>query len=422
MPDLLAYLRERATTICLLACLSMSSFYFSWDSYQLDFRAFYVAAQATAHHLDPYIDNRKHGEAFTDPMVQSTSSRWIYPPPALFAVAPMGRLSYTSARVLFSLASMLSVAAILVYISGRFLVADPWVMLAYISLPVIACFERGQIDIFVLSLLVLSFLYGKRFWAGVPLGIAIAIKIFPVTMIIWLLVQRRFLQLFTTIGCVAVLITLGEWRFGTSSYLEFIHNVTASDPARQLAPTADLVGRIGMLNVNGHWLALSHSLIGSYNNPLVLLGNSGAAVGLILVLAAAVTMRYRRVPEEIGFFAMVLLSQLVNTRLWNMGLVMYLPICLIMIAKLRSVSRSLAFALMAPLFLPSQIRIHGISPRFIVAIALVACFISASNKNRFLPDIAEEETQPDLSAPAICLAAPVHQSKADPASVPANAI
>jgi hypothetical protein len=364
------YLAGRAQTIFLLACMTIPLFYLLLDSYQVDFRAFYVAAASASKHLNPYVDNRSSGDQFTDPTNQLESSRWVYPPSALFFVAPFAKLRYTPARLIFGLLSLGSLAWVLLYLSGKFKVADSWVIAAYVSVPVMACLERGQIDLFMMFLLVLSFAGGRRFWAGVPLGIAISIKIFPAAILLWLLLERRLREAVTALVVVAAIVLLSVWRYGTAGYVEFRRNLADLAPGQQLSQKVDLIHKFGGLVVDDRWLALTHGFIGSYNNPLVLLRGSGVIVALVLVVAIAIWLRYKRVSPEIGFFTVVLASQLLNTRLWTMGMVLYLPICIVAIGKARSTL--LTCLLLVPLFLPSQIRLLGVSPRLMLALAIVA--------------------------------------------------
>lgn len=367
------YLSSRAQTIFLLACMTMPLFYILLDSYQVDFRAFYVAGASASNHLNPYVDNRAAGEKFTDPTNQLQSSRWVYPPSSLFFVAPFAKLRYTPARLIFGVLSLGSLAWGLLYLSGKFKVADAWVLAAYISIPVMACVERGQIDLLVLALLVMSYACGRRFWAGVPLGIAIAIKIFPAALLLWLLLERRFREAFTAIGVTAAVVLLSVWRYGSAGYVAFRQNLANLAPGQQPAQSVDLIHKLGGIVVDDRWLALTHGFIGSYNNPLILLGSAGVAAGLACVVVMALWLRYKRVSPEIGFFTMVVTSQLINTRLWTMGMVMYLPICIVAIGKVRSTA--LSILLMVPLFLPSQIRPLGISPRLVLALAIVVYVI-----------------------------------------------
>jgi hypothetical protein len=67
---------------------------------------------------------------------------------------------------------------------------------------------------------------------------------------------------------------------------------------------------------------------------------------------------------------MTLISQTMNTSLWSMGVVMYIPLFLIAIGRLRSNVAAILFLI--PLYLPSQIRIFGITPRLVLALGLIA--------------------------------------------------
>jgi hypothetical protein len=366
----IAFLLRRPATFLLLSFMTIPFMYLAADSYQADFRAFYVASTSIAEHLDPYADNREKGERFVDPINQAEFSRWMYPPPALFFVAPLSEFSYVTAKRLFTIASLASLIASLVFLSDRFAVADPWTMLAYASLPVMACVERGQIDLIVLLLLVMSYGFGRRPWAGIPLGIAISIKVFPAALLLWLFAQKRFREATVACVCAIGIGLLAAWRFGLSSYAAFLHNLSAPLPGYlSFDPVKSLHG----ISVGGRWLLLSRSFLGSYDNPLVLLGNLGVLVGAALVVVAIIYLAHQRVSDETGFFTMVLISQLPNTKLWTTGVAMYIPICMIAISKIKSSRR--AFLLMIPLFLPSSIEIAYVSPRYVIALLSIGYLI-----------------------------------------------
>jgi len=370
---LLHRISRPSTTLILVSIVTLPLFYLAWRSYEVDFRAFYVASTAIAHHLDPYVDNHALGPQFADPANQSGLSRWLYPPAGLFFVAPLSHLSYTTARLLFDAVSLASLVWVLVSLSAHFGVRDRWSILAYLSIPVVACVERGQVDLLLLFCLVASYFGGRRLWAGIPLGVAVSLKIFPAALVLWLMLQRRFREAATAILCVLAIGLLSAWRFGITSYLECFQSLTAAVPHGIRDGPVDLIHRFGIPNIDGRWFSISQGFVGSYNNPLVLLDNWGIAAGVALVVLAAVFLHYRRVAPEVGFFTMVMVAQLMNTRLWSMGLVMYLPICLIAISRVRSTWMSLA--LLIPLYLPSQVRVLGVSPRFVLAILLIGCMI-----------------------------------------------
>jgi hypothetical protein len=329
----------------------------------LDFRAFYVAAKASAAHLDPYADNRRFGEQFADVATESGISRWIYPPPALFYAAPLGLFSFPAAKILFELISIAALSWVLLYLGRRFEIHPLWLALAGLSLPTVACVQRGQVDLLILLCVVVAYRFSDRFWSGLPLGVAISIKIFPAALLLWWLLERRFKAVATAIVFTAVLSLLAVWRFGVSSYISFLHNLTSLH--------SQAASGSAVVSTSGPWLSFSPGFVGSYNNPLILLDNAGIYVGFaITVVAAFLLFSFKRVAPEMGFFSMALISQTMNTSLWTMGLVMYIPICLIAIGRVRSTVSALLFLI--PLYLPSQIRIFGVTPRLVLALGLIA--------------------------------------------------
>lgn len=398
------YLSSRASTIFLLGCMMVPLACVLQDSYEIDFRAFYVAAASAAKGLDPYVDNRAAGERFTDPISETEISRWVYPPSSLFLFAPFAKLRYTPARLLFDLLSLVSLGWVLLYLSDRFKVADTWLMACFVSLPVLTCAERGQVDLLVLFLLVLtyclSYASGRPYLAGIPLGAAIAIKIFPGAVLLWFVLDRRLREATATLATLLAIVLLSAWRYGIVGYSDFWRNLSAIGPGRHPTQGIDLTHRYGGLVVDDHWLMLNHSFVGSYNNPLVLLGSAGIFVGTALAVAIGLLLRYKRVSPEIGFFTMVLASLLINTRLWTMGVVMYLPICIVLIGKARSTLTT--FLLMLPLFVPAQVRFRGVSPRLAMAIGVVAFVIHRGPNGKTLPaTVNEHDEQEGLLLPAL---------------------
>ena len=364
--------RGRWTAAIVLLIVAAPLILLALRSEGLDFRAFYVAAKASAAHLDPYADNRTYGDQFADVATESGISRWIYPPPALFYAAPLGLFSFAAAKTLFELISIAALCSVLFYLGRRFEIHPIWLALAGISLPVIACVQRGQVDLLILLCVVVAYRFSSKFWAGIPLGIAISIKIFPAALLLWWLLEKRFKAVATAIVFTAVLSLLAVWRFGVSSYISFLHNLTSLHS--QAASGSSVV------STSGPWLSFSPGFVGSYNNPLILLDNAGIFVGLALTVVAAFLLYFKRVAPEIGFFSMALISQTMNTSLWTMGVVMYIPICLIAIGRLRSNLFALLF--LVPLYLPSQIRIFGVTPRLVLALGLIAWLTTREEASR----------------------------------------
>jgi Glycosyltransferase family 87 len=371
-PALALSLRGRWAAALVLLIVAVPLILLAFRSEGLDFRAFYVAAKASAAHLDPYADNRRFGEQFADAATESGISRWIYPPPALFYVAPLGLLSFAAAKMLFELISIAGLGWVLIYVGPRFEIHPIWLLLAGISLPVIACVQRGQIDLLILLCVVMAYRFSDRYWSGLPLGIAISVKIFPAALLLWWLLERQFKAVATALGFTAVISLLAAGHFGISSYFSFLHNLTTLHSQASSGSS--------VVSAPGHWISFSPGFVGSYNNPLILFDNAGIFVGLALTVLAAVLLRFKRVAPEVGFFSMALISQLMNTTLWAMGVVMYIPICLIAIGRLRSTVFVLLFLI--PLYLPSQIRVFGVTPRLVLALVLIAWLATRTEASR----------------------------------------
>lgn len=364
-------LRTKWASVMVVCLLAIPLVVLAFRTEGSDFRAYHVAAKATAAHLDPYLDNRQFGEQFADTRNEHGISRFIYPPAALFFAIPLGWLSFFSAKIVFGLLSIASLIWVLLFLAQRSGIALTWQALAVLSLPVVACVQRGQIDLLILFCIVLAFRFSGSAWAGVPLGIAISIKVFPAALLLWWLLDKRFKEAITAIAVTIGLNLLALGRFGAASYAGFFHNLTTL----HASPAA---GHLALPQVaTGPWFSLSPGFVGSYNNPLVVFDKAGFVAGILFTATAVLLLHHRRVASEVGFFSVVVISQLMNTTLWTMGMVMYIPISLIAVSRMRS--KAAALLLLIPLYLPSQIRVFGVNPRLIIALALIAWIAARSS-------------------------------------------
>ncbi|MFZ9736669.1 MAG: glycosyltransferase family 87 protein [Prochlorotrichaceae cyanobacterium] len=168
------------------------------ESYQMDFRVFYVTGHCVLRHLDPYLNPvGLYPELFAASNADyHYPSGFIYPPVAALFLAPLGLIpSYDVARVLFSL--------LLIFVSlGTFILINRLLIcqeerkippsalfFSLVSLPYLANFERGQIDLIILGLVILTFYWysscPRKGLAAVVLGIASQLKVFPVFLLIY---------------------------------------------------------------------------------------------------------------------------------------------------------------------------------------------------------------------------------------------
>ncbi len=200
------------------------------SAYQIDFRAFYVAARSVLLNLDPYLNPvTQFPELYAAINAEdSIASGFIYPPLAALLFLPLGFLSYGTAKIVFS-------ALILVGLIGLCLLfakkrndglSTPGEAFLFVtcSFPLLSTFERGQIDLVIVLLTWLSFHFyrsQKLMQSALLLGLAICIKIFPAIVIIYYLIKRQFRVAAYAIASTLILFSLPLLYFKPSVYLHF---------------------------------------------------------------------------------------------------------------------------------------------------------------------------------------------------------
>jgi alpha-1,2-mannosyltransferase len=145
---------------------------------------------------------------------------FTYPPFGVLVMQPLRLLTREGATVVWSLASLCALVAIL-----WICVKDMWAdrarderlvaflvalgLLAWLE-PVVATFFLGQIDLLV-ALLVVVDLSGRwqRIPRGVLIGVAAGLKLTPLLLVVFLLATRRFRMALGTLAGFAVTVVLG---------------------------------------------------------------------------------------------------------------------------------------------------------------------------------------------------------------------
>jgi hypothetical protein len=169
----------------------------AFASYHLfDFRIFFDASHRLLAGQDLYptaaeVDAR-------------TRDYYVLPPVVAFLSVPLSYLPFAVAGALWALASVIALVAA-VRLCG---VTDHRCYVALLfSLPVLQTVGLGTIEPFLVLALALGWRYRDRAWLGtVPLGFAIAAKLFLWPVLLWLLLTRRLRRSAET--AVAVVATL----------------------------------------------------------------------------------------------------------------------------------------------------------------------------------------------------------------------
>lgn len=121
---------------------------------------------------------------------------WLYPPSAVLVLAPLAVLPLTATAVLWALVSAWFVVAVVRHVrvlvgrSDRDVVA--WRLLAWALATSCVWFGLvlGQVGALLLALAAVGVLV-RRPWAPVLLGVAVAVKITPALLVVWLLLTGR---------------------------------------------------------------------------------------------------------------------------------------------------------------------------------------------------------------------------------------
>jgi Glycosyltransferase family 87 len=351
---------ERAFFLGLLLLICCLYLDLARDTYGSDFRAYYVAAQASHAGLDPYLNQVNVSERYADGQWLQLNSRFIYPPSSLFLFAPISHLPYKLAKVVWSMTMALMLAALLLFLRDRHPRAQ-WIALAlFLCLPTMANIDNGQVDILILALTLAAF-YSRRTWlAGGCLGIAIAIKLAPALVLLYLLATRRWKTVFYAVLTAAV-ITLAAIRvWGFAMHREFLRHLSAHlspNPPMLTHTFTDFKVILGRFVVMGNDTYSLHYFYGTRQNPLLILWSFAAPVGVTMVLVylawMLVTHRSQTLASATGFYTFLVVALFANALLWPAGLIACFPLTLL-IADRSPRPAFHGLAMLTPFFLPIE--------------------------------------------------------------------
>lgn len=143
---------------------------------------------------------------------------YIYPPICLIILYPLQFLSLPTARLLWTVLSLLALCVSLVLLlklyNYRLFSTSALLIwsLAFIFFPVRWTLGMGQINMYILLLLsmaIVLFSKGKYTLAGICFGLTLAIKYFPVFILPYLIMRKQWKILWSLILTLVVLTALG---------------------------------------------------------------------------------------------------------------------------------------------------------------------------------------------------------------------
>jgi alpha-1,2-mannosyltransferase len=282
-----------------------------------DLEAYLAAARAVLHGQPLYTAFLHH--PFPDPALRPA---YIYPPVFAILVAPLGLLPDAAANVIWLLIGQGALAAALV-------MTLRWLRPSAVALTVILCATvtfyplwidgvQGQANLLVL-LLVTTGIMGvvqKKPRFGAALGAAAALKLTPLLLLAWLLLDRRFREAawmvgaFAAVTAAAALLRLDDTLIFFRQVLPALASGTAYYANQSLA---GVLSRVFSQNpYTTPWVTLSWAF---------LLPVAGA-----ILLGAYWFWRMRRQPALARVVAFLPLLPLLSSVTWPHHLVILLPV------------------------------------------------------------------------------------------------
>ena len=345
-------------------------FYISNETYAIDYRAFYLAGKSVLNDLNPYLNHIAIDNDFYGPINSELSkfSGWKYPPLTSYLFLPFAKLPYEISKNLFNFISLISCSILTFFIIQKriFLINPTSLMIFGISFPLLATISRGQIEIIIVCMALLSLYYfnkGKIFISALIISFLGFIKIFPLALTISFLrsKQRKKFIIYLVFSLLAFLIINlilcpREWN---QSFIERILIPWDEMPSGELDKLPNNLGVIKdsmmVITSDARNLFHSHFFVFGFANPL--LSDTLLLSGLIGSIGAFICLfRYSKYSNSLCFIAIMNWINIINPISWIMGLIWYVPLFIYSFDKVRS---SFKLVIILPLILPPFLNASG---------------------------------------------------------------
>lgn len=362
--------------------------YLVLESYQIDLRPYYIAGKSILYGLDPYFNHVNQYPEFYTPVNANDSpgSGFIYLPIAAFLFAPLALMPYMTAKIVYSVVILIVLWLLLFELvkQSNFVIQGEPLLFAMTSFPVFATFERGQIDIFVCYLTVLSFLiYQQSRQKVLPaflIAISFCIKLFPGIALVYFLIKREYKLVAYGVGFIIAFLLAPLTYFNSSIYVHYVQRILPEVFGRLTSSVPISTHGQNTLNrvvtsVDSRGLRVTHDFVNGYMNPF--LRHNPVASMIVGAIAIALLLYYlRRDTLEFQFFAMINSINLFNPKPWITGIVWYIPLFVYLFGKANHLGK---FILLLPLFVPPFTNSNGM-----LAYAIALAFAIPRSRKRLL--------------------------------------
>jgi hypothetical protein len=410
MKRIVGYLKSLSNkNIEILVLLTIFGFYYlflSQQSFQMDFNAFYYASQTIRNGLNPYYNHILVSEDFFDAFNLSNLSRFLYPPSSLMFFYPLSMLDYFNSRMLFSGIIWIALFGSILLLNKKYEIKKYQLILVLLSFPVISNFERGQIDIIILFLVLMFTATKSKYLASMYLSIAISIKLTPIFILIYLFFKRDFKTIFLVSTYTGLILIVTVHFMGHELYFDFFdkfilsrldvytinYSFVENILIENIIQTKDGVYVFGHNFIHGN-LNLIYYIFSS------LLGRTYA--NLIIYSISLIVMGFFsyifRLNKSIDLFYLFLfLTVLPNHHLWIMGMIWYIPFCFYLLNRYQD-NFLLSIIIISPLLIPRNLitvfnkSLPGIfyqDYNFVVALIIIGVYLYFNRQSYFNRDSA----------------------------------
>ena len=345
-------------------------FYISNETYAIDYRAFYLAGKSVLNNLNPYLNHISLNIDFYGPVNSELSkfSGWKYPPIASYLFAPFALLPYEFSKNLFNFISLASISSLtLLIIRKRLFYINPnSLMIVGISFPVLATISRGQVEIIIVCIALLSFYFYKKgalLLSSSTIAILGFIKVFPLLLAITFIQSKKRIKFFTyLIISLLMLYFLNlilcplEWRISFIERIKIPWNEIPIGDLKELPNNIGIIKDSMMVRTSdARNLFHSHFFVFGFANPLLsknlILSGIIGSIGSLICL-----FKYSKYSITLCFFTIMNWINIVNPISWIMGLFWYVPLFIFSYDKVKT---SLKVIIILPLILPPFLNVSG---------------------------------------------------------------
>jgi len=298
-----------------------------------------------------------------DPVIRYNA----HPPVAVLLAVPFGKLDYPDAMLVWNLATFaLFLVAVVLVIRELKMPFTVWSLLPTTAIiigsyPVYFQIAEGQLNCLLVFLLVVGWVADRRdqqVWAGIAVGAAGAIKLFPLFLLVYFVLARRWLAIVALGITFLVLNAAAAIVLGTDTFHFYITYVVPSVAERFETSIANS-------SISGFWLRFFSShpdtgVLPLVHEPLLALVAANVLRAVVVLITAWVTWRTDSVSSRDHAFAVALIAMLlVSPITWpHYFVLLVLPACLIWMRIKGRVLRVLMWLVFLILLLPDRVGLY----------------------------------------------------------------